>query len=418
MKRCWLCRAGLLLLLLSAALWLYWPALYRPAIADSVLPMSPAQIERGAYLARAGNCIACHTQPGAPEYSGGRRIATPFGDVYSSNLTPDVDTGLGAWRAADFYRALHEGRSRDGRLLTPAFPYPNYTRITRADSDALLAYLRTLPPVRRAPRAAELRFPYNTSLALQLWRRLYFRPAEFAADAQRSASWNRGAYLVEGLGHCNACHARRDWLGGVRDSRAYAGGEIAGLDWEALPLTREPPLDDAQAGEWLALLSSGVSQRHAVSGPMAEVVFHSLQYLHREDLAAMIEYLRSLPGEAQTPKPDRINARLLQTLQQRGEQVYGEHCADCHGEQGEGKPSHYPALAGSRLLGSPSPANAIRIVLYGGYPPSTAANPMPYGMPPFRPQLRDEDVAAVLTYVRSAWGNQAGAVLPAQVAKR
>ena len=161
------------------------------------------------YPARAGDCVACHTAVGETPFAGGRRIATPFGDVYSSNLTPDDATGIGRWSRSDFWRALHYGKSRDGRRLYPAFPYPNLTRVTREDSDAIYAYLRSLAPVSRETPAATVGFPYDTQLALRVWRALYFRAGEAKPDPSRSAQWNRGAYLVEGLGHCSACHAAR-----------------------------------------------------------------------------------------------------------------------------------------------------------------------------------------------------------------
>src|SRR3569623_2814181 len=182
---------------------------------DATPPVAQAAgaVARGAYLARVGNCIACHTERGGTPFAGGRAVETPCGTVHSSNLTPDAATGIGAWSSSDFWRALHNGRSRDGRLLAPAFPYPNYTRVTREDSDAIFAYLRSLPAVQRANTPHNLRWPYSTQAALAVWRALYFTPGSYQADKSHPPEWNRGAYLVMGLGHCSACHTARNALG-------------------------------------------------------------------------------------------------------------------------------------------------------------------------------------------------------------
>lgn len=409
-----------LALLLAAGLWLAWPELAERDVEHRELAMSEAQIEAGHYLARAGNCVACHTVQGEPPFSGGRRIRTPFGDVYSTNLTPDEATGLGGWSAEAFYRALHYGKSRNGRRLYPAFPYPNYTRITREDSDAIFAYLQSLAPVSRAQPPPAVRFPYDTQLALMVWRALYFRPGEYRADDDRDAVWNRGAYLVEGLGHCNACHTVRGPLGGIRRAADYSGGPIPMLGWDALPLTFEEPMSEAQIRDMREVLHAGTSRRNVATGPMAEVVFHSLQHLHEDDIVAMVEYIRTLPRAEMPAAPKRAMPSVAEALllRARGKRIYGRHCADCHGADGEGEPYVYPALAGNRLVSAPSPANAIQTVLLGGYAPSTAAHPRPYGMPSYRHLLSDAEVAAVLTYIRVSWGNDASAVREAEVARR
>lgn len=197
------------------------------------------QIERGRYLALAGNCMGCHTARGGAAYAGGRAIATPFGSIYSSNLTPDAQTGIGNWTADDFWRAIHNGKSKDGSFLYPAFPYPNYTKVTRADADAMYAYFRTVAPVRQANREHDLRFPYNQRMLLAFWRTLYFNPGEFEADTRQNAQWNRGAYLVQGLGHCAACHTARNALGGTVAEGDLAGGMIPMLNWYASSLTSD-----------------------------------------------------------------------------------------------------------------------------------------------------------------------------------
>jgi mono/diheme cytochrome c family protein len=286
--------AGLLLGLAALVAWLNLRGdgdMAGPARVET----SPALIERGAYLARAGNCQDCHTPRGGAPYAGGRGIPTPFGTIFSSNLTPDVQTGIGAWSPAEFRRALHNGRSRDGRLLYPAFPYDSYTRISVDDADALFAFLRSLPAVDQPNRPHALRFPYDTQLALAVWRALYFRPGRFEPQAAQSADWNRGAYLVQGLGHCSACHAGRNALGAMRDPAALAGGLIPLQNWYAPGLAGQP------APAVASLLQRGVSDGAALLGPMAEVVLHSTQHLRPADLLAMALHLQSLP-QAESPR--------------------------------------------------------------------------------------------------------------------
>lgn len=369
-------------------------------------------VERGEYLARAGDCVACHTKVGEAEFSGGKAIPTPFGKIYSSNLTSDKASGLGQWTADDFWQALHHGKSRDGRSLYPAFPYPSYSHMTRDDSDALFAYLQTVPPVEQTPPEHALDFPYNTQLALNAWRWLFFSPEVFVADTEQSDSWNRGAYLVQGPGHCAACHTPRGRFGNSQSRYELAGAHIDGLEWDALPLTRGSlPQGDEQA--LVELLKSGVNEHDVLSGPMAEVVLHSLQYMDTEDLEAMVEYLVSLP-ESQTPSRSQFSVDQAQSLAlfEQGSDVYADSCADCHGEDGMGQAYRYPALAGNRGVIAESPNNAIQSLLSGGFGASTQDRPRPYGMPPFAHQLDDQQAAAVLTYIRQSWGNQAPAVSP------
>jgi cytochrome c553 len=364
---------------------------------------------RGRELVIAGDCIACHTAKGEPPFAGGRAIDTPFGTVYSTNITPDVATGIGSWSRDEFRRALHEGRSKDGRLLYPAFPYPNFTRIAAEDADAMFEYLRTVRPASRTNTAHALRFPYSTQAALGIWRTFFFRPGRFDPDPARSAEWNRGAYLVQGLGHCDACHAARNALGAVSHTLDLGGGLIPMQNWYAPPLVSS---SGAGVAGWTtqdieALLRTGVSQRAAAMGPMAEVVYRSTQQLAVDDTRAIATYLQSFAHERRVaqPAPERDHAQLA-----RGAVIYDDHCAECHGSNGEGALPAYPALAGNPSLTEAVPANAIKAVLHGGYPPVTAGNPRPYGMPPFFDRLNDLDVAAVVTYMRASWGNAAGRV--------
>lgn len=403
----------------AAAAWLYRPELGEQVV-ETTVAVTPELVAEGEYLARAGNCIACHTAPGGAPFAGGRAIATPFGEVVSSNLTPDPDSGIGSWTSADFWRAMHYGKSRDGRRLYPAFPYPNYTRMRRADADAIFVYLKSLAPVATVPRASSVRFPYNTALAQLVWRALYFRPGEHTEDATRSSEWNRGAYLVEGPGHCNACHTARTWLGGTDTAGDYSGGTVPLTGWDALPLGYETPPTGEEAAELARLLRSGTSRRDVMTGPMAEVVFHSLQHLTEADVAAIVTYLGTLPyrGSRLQRLGPRVGEDQRAALVELGAEVYRNHCSECHGEDGEGEPDVYPALAGNRLVTAASASNALQTILYGGFAPSTVLNPRPYGMPPYAHRLSPAEIAAVLTYVRSAWGNTADAVAPAAVSER
>lgn len=385
-----------------------------PGGAPSVATVTQQVVERGAYLARAGNCAGCHTARGGAAYAGGRGIPTPFGTVFAGNLTPDADTGLGRWSADDFWRALHNGRSKDGRLLYPAFPYPSYTQVTRTDADAIFAFLRSLPPVVQANRPHALRFPYDRQAALAVWRALYFRAGSFEPEPDRSAAWNRGAYLVRGLGHCIACHSTRNALGATSGEAELGGGPIPMQNWIAPSLASA---DEAGVAHWktedvVALLKTGTSPHGSVLGPMAEVVFRSTQYLDDADLQAIAVFLKDLPPVAAAR---RVPAPPDQAVMTRGAALYEDRCAGCHGDEGQGAPGAYPALAGSRKLTMASPINVVRVVVDGGFAPATAGHPRPYGMPPFGQSLADREIADVVSYVRNAWGNRAGAVSELEV---
>jgi mono/diheme cytochrome c family protein len=371
---------------------------------------TPGQVERGRYLATVGDCITCHTVRGGAVFAGGRMIETPFGGVYSSNLTADVATGIGGWSADEFWRALHNGRSKDGRLLYPAFPYPSFTQVSRADADAIYAYLRTVPAVAQPNRPDAVRFPYDSPVALALWRAMFFRAGVFEPDASKSAQWNRGAYLVRGLGHCDACHANRNIFGATGHQLDLGGGLIPMQNWYAPPLVAAggAGIADWDRAHIVELLGTGISPRGAAMGPMAEVVHRSTQYLAPSDLLAITGYLQSLPQRTPVPA-DSEPPPSAQTLA-RGAQIYADHCASCHGRDGEGAYPAYPPLAGNRSVTETPAANSIHAVISGGYAPATAGNPRPYGMPPFIQSLGEADIAAVLTYVRRSWGNAGTAV--------
>ena len=406
-----------------AALVAAWFALHRgflPQRTDapeaSATTQTTQTIARGEYLARAGDCVACHTVPAAKAFAGGRAMATPFGDLFVPNITPDDETGIGLWTPDDFYRMMHTGVSRDGALLYPAMPFASYTKVTRADSDAIFAYLQSVPPVHQKNRPHELRFPYNQRDLLLGWRALYFKEGEFAADAKQSAQWNRGAYLVQGLGHCAMCHTAINALGGSSESKAFEGGMIPNQNWYAPSLTsrRESGLGEWSIKDIADLLQVGVSHRATVYGPMAEVVYNSLQYLTDADAEAMAVYLKDLaPRDSEAPATN--TERLVSpSVMELGRTTYAKQCAVCHGDAGKGQAPTYPPLAGNPSIVMASPVNSIRMVLAGGYPPGTAKNPRPHGMPPFAHILDDDAVAAVVTYVRVAWGNGGTPVAAAQ----
>jgi mono/diheme cytochrome c family protein len=376
-------------------------------------------IKKGEYLARAGDCIACHTVRGGKIFAGGLPMATPFGTLYTPNITPDDRAGIGKWSADDFYRAMHTGRSKDGSLLYPAFPFTSYTKVSRADSDAIYAYLRSVPPVSVPSRPHELKFPFNNRNLLIGWRTLFFREGEYKPDPTKSVEWNRGAYLVEGLGHCGMCHTSINMMGAPVNSSAFAGGLIPLQNWYAPSLTSsEGGLGDWDIKDISSLLKTGVSQRGAVFGPMADVIHNSLQYVSDDDVQAMATYLKTIPQKKEAPEnmqmetSDTFGGELLQ----QGQKIYHDQCAKCHAENGLGMPPNFPPLANNQSIQMHSAVNPIRMVLNGGYPPSTQGNPRPYGMPPFAQALSNQEVAAVVTYIRMTWGNKGTPVSPQQVA--
>ena len=418
-------------------------------------------LEHGAYLAKVGNCAACHTARGGSSYAGGKAIATPFGTVYTSNITPDAASGIGLWTADAFYRALHDGRSADGHLLTPAFPYPNYTHVTRADSDTLYAYfMHGVSPVAQPNRAHELPFPYNTQLALAFWRLMFFDKADESTSNVAQVAINniapksintpttainegkngiqaaqtvktmeitdiaRGAYLVRGLGHCSACHAERNALGASINDQLLSGALMPMHDWYAPSLMAK---SEAGVGHWprqdvVALLKTGIAPNASMLGPMAEVVAGSTQFWTDADLQSTAVYLQSLAqtdAKSATTSTASTNRKSQPVLFNRGAELFTQHCATCHGEQGQGLKVEgnvaLPALAGNRAVTMTNATNLVRIILAGGYAPSTAGNPRPFGMPPFVHVLDDTDIAAVTTYIRNAWGNQADALSAADV---
>lgn len=395
-------------------------AAYAPTEDGAERPGGDAQVARGAYLAQLGNCSGCHNAAGREDLSGGRGLRTPFGVVHAGNLTPDDATGLGQWSADDFWRALHLGRGRDGRRLVPAFPYTAYTRVSREDSDALHAYLQSLPAVRRARPEHELRFPFGTQAALAVWQWLFFTPSDPAPDTPTPARvppddrggvphdpderLARGRYLVNGIGHCLECHAPRNRLGAPgRDAR---GGDMPGDGWWAPSLHPTPGLTQA---DLVQLLRDGRNRHGSASGPMASVVFRSTQHWREADLQAAAHYLMSLPPEPATrPAPAAPKPQLA-----LGERLYADRCADCHGRDGEGAPGAYPPLAGNPSVLQADVRNLVRLLKHGAFAAATRGHPRPYGMPP--QALEPAEQAAVISYLRQSWGHRASAVSPVDV---
>ena len=371
-------------------------------------------VARGEYLARAGDCIACHTVPAGKLFGGGRPMDTPFGTLFTPNISSDKETGIGKWSAAEFYTMMHSGKSRDGLLLYPAMPFASYTKVTRKDTDAIYAYLQSTPPIHQPNRAHELRFPFNQRSLLYGWRVLFLREGEYKPDPTQSVEWNRGAYLVEGLGHCTMCHTAINALGGNSPSKKFEGGLIPVQNWYAPSLTSNK---EAGLGDWTIqdisdLLQTGVSNRGAVYGPMAEVVYDSFQYVSDDDIRAVAVYLKSLPARAgeKSGPPTAAVAEEKNRLFPLGQKIYDAQCAICHSARGQGKLPDFPPLANNQSIQMTSSVNPIRMVLNGGYAPGTMKNPKPYGMPPFAQSLSDEEVAAVVTYIRTAWGNHGAPV--------
>jgi mono/diheme cytochrome c family protein len=363
-------------------------------------------IEHGRYLADLGDCAGCHTEPGGKPYAGGLALATPFGKLLTPNLTPDRETGIGAWSDDDFVNALLNGRGHGGQRLYPAMPYPYYTKMSRADVLAIRVYLDTLEPVQHDVASNQLPFPYNIRTSLAVWDWLFFTPGRFQPSPDQSAEWNRGAFLVEGPGHCGVCHTAKNSLGGDKTSGALQGGVLQG--WFAPNLTGDA---HSGLGGWsvedvVEYLKTGRNRFTAATGPMSEVIVDSTARLHEVDLRAIATYLKSLPGqnEAATAVPDS------QPAMRAGQAIFSDQCKACHSPSGDGVPKMFPALKQSASVQAQNPVNLIRIVLQGARATATDAAPTAPAMPAFDWKLSDDEVGAVLTYIRNSWGNAAAAV--------
>ena len=371
-----------------------------------------ALIEHGRYLATIGDCVACHTAPGGQMFAGGHIIATPFGTILSSNITPDRDTGIGAWTDDDFVRLMQEGVGRGGKHIYPAMPYPYYTHVTREDDLAIRAWFATLLPVSKKVVTDQLPFPINLRVELRGWNLLFFQSQRFSPDPARSAGWNRGAYLVTGLGHCGACHTPKNLAGADEGSHAFQGAVVQ--DWFAPNITGD---DRRGLGRWsvedtVEYLSTGHNRFAAASGPMAEEVSLSSSNVSKADLRAMAVYLKSLPGQPDSAGSVASNSPPMR----RGAAIYASECSACHTPGGTGIAGLFPQLAGAPAVQSREATSAIRVVLQGGQSVSTHAAPTGAAMPAFGWMLSDAEVADVVTFIRNAWGNAASSVRASDVA--
>ncbi|MGV3634040.1 MAG: c-type cytochrome [Pseudorhodoplanes sp.] len=355
------------------------------------------QAKRGEYLARAGDCFSCHTTPGGQPFAGGLRMDTPFGALVTPNITPDNETGIGRWTADDLYRAMHLGVNKAGQDLYPVMPYTFFTKVTRADVDDIYAFLRTVKPVVNRVDVNQLRFPFDIRLTQMAWRELYFTEGTFVPDPTKSAQWNRGAYLVEGLGHCGACHSPRTILGGIKRGEQLTGAHVD--HWFALNLTNDlrRGIGKFSDKQLVAFLKRGaVKGKTTAVGPMREVVHNSLSYLTDDDLLAIAVYLKSQPARG-TPSP----AASSYKPGSKAAHLYLDHCAPCHQAKGIGMPGAIPPLAGNPVVLAPDPSDVLSVVL-GGVPARGAY----MAMPSFA-SLGNDDIASLANYVRTSWGNTA-----------
>jgi mono/diheme cytochrome c family protein len=374
---------------------------------------SAETIALGKALTEAADCARCHTADPERPFAGGKRIDTPFGGIYSPNLTPDHATGLGAWTEAEFLRAFRLGVRPDGSRYYPAFPYPYFTKMTRDNLLAIRAYLATLTPIRNSAPASELRWPLNYRITMRAWNWLFFKPGIFEPDQNRSAEWNRGGYLVEGPAHCGACHTPKGLFGADRRGLAYTGATIDG--WFA------PRLDNAERSglrTWsvediVEYLRSGRNAKAHAGGLMADVVVNSTSRMSETDLRAIAIYLKDLPPGVSEP----IVSPPSQAQMAAGEKVYRGACIACHEADGSGAPRIYPPLPGNANLQSADPSSTLRIIFDGAQSVTTPRAPNKGSMPSYEKQLSDQQIADVSNYIRNAWGNAAPLVTLEQVAK-
>ena len=386
-----------------------------------------ALIERGKYLATAANCLTCHTRDGGEDYAGGLAFTTDYGTIYSTNITPDPETGIGGYSEDDFEQAMRSGVRRDGKHLYPAFPYTAFTGMSDEDVSALYAFIMSLTPVKATTPENDLGFPYSQRWALGMWKWRSFDEGRFEPDPEKSAEWNRGAYLVEAVAHCGACHTPRKSLGAEDKDLAYTGGMYKDrvsrrdgrlINWSAPNITpADSGLKHWTEDDLSDYLKFGYSSRAGVFGPMNKVIMNSTRHLEEADTRAMATYLLDLPalerGDSSTADAETLRV---------GELQYDIHCGTCHLPTGLGSRDTGPPLLGSPVTLAPEPEALINVTLYGAEYPATPPsehwqeNRFWDEMEGFGPKLSDENAAALLTYIRSAWGNDASAITPEQVA--
>jgi mono/diheme cytochrome c family protein len=371
-------------------------------------------IERGRYLVTAADCAACHTRPdgGAP-FAGGRPIETPFGNVIAANITPDKQTGIGNWTVEDFDKAVRNGVRPDGSRLYPAMPYTSYTKMTRADVNAMHAYLSTIAPVHNVVHSDALPFPFSIRFGMQIWDWVFFHPGIYAADGTKSAAWNRGAYLVQGPGHCTACHTPKNFAGADKSGDYLQGANLQG--WFAPDITND---NRRGVGRWsieqiVKYLKTGHNAISGTTGTMSDEIMHASSHMNEDDLKAIATYLKSVPGRNDDQKPIAADNPQMQA----GAAIYRDQCSACHGLDGKGVPNLFPSLADSSQARSDDPATILRIILRGARSVATQDEPTAPGMPSFAWQLSDAQIAAVITYIRNTWGAAAPSVSADTVSK-
>jgi mono/diheme cytochrome c family protein len=379
-------------------------------------------VERGAYLARAADCMVCHTTQGGKEYAGGLGFRLPFGTLYSTNITPDKETGIGNYSDQDFLNALHNGTRRDGARLYPAMPYTSYTYITDADALAIKAYLFSLAPVRAVPPANTLTFPFNQRWAMIFWSALFNPDTRFEPDTSKSPEWNRGAYLAEALAHCGECHTPRNLAFALNNRKKFGGALTAG--WRAFNISSEKATG---LGAWsdddiFSYLSTGHAAGHGTaSGPMGEAVDHSFSQLAPEDVRAMVVYLRSVPAIASADLPATLAPPAPAshkdgggTPDPRGKIVFQGACVSCHGWTGESAISPFATLTGAWAVNDPSATNVAQIVISGTrrHTPPDAVS-----MPAFGSAYSDVEIAAVANYVTARFGSKPSRITAQDVAE-
>jgi mono/diheme cytochrome c family protein len=383
-------------------------ALLRSAIPEAT---PNAQIlRRGQYLVAAGDCMSCHLRDGGEPLAGGLALNTPFGAIYSSNITSDPKTGIGAWTNEQFYRAMHDGVGAQGENLYPAFPYPWFRRISRPDSDAILAYLKTTAPVTYTPPANSLHWPMSIRASVKGWNLLYLSGAEFAPDPSKSAQWNRGAYLVTGPGHCSGCHTPKGRLGADVSSQPFQGGLLE--NWVAPDLT---PNIRTGLGSWSVAdiaeyLKTGRNAHAGAGAAMADVITYSTSLLTDADREAIAVYLRGL-----APSPERADTLPAADIMHKGAAIYSDVCTACHLENGVGQPRYFPPLGQNAMLQQTDATGLEHLILAGTRIGDTPARPTAMTMPSFAWKLTDQEIADVSTYIRNSWGNHAPAVSASDV---
>tara|TARA_B110000438_G_scaffold229952_1_gene224848 strand:- start:529 stop:1827 length:1299 start_codon:yes stop_codon:yes gene_type:complete len=388
-------------------------------------PVGPES--RGEYVARAANCVACHTLPDGPALAGGLEMATPLGNIYATNITPDKETGIGNYTLADFDASVRQGVAKDGHRLYPAMPYPSYAKITDEDIAAMYDYfMNSVPAVKYSPPENKIPWPLNIRWPLAVWNILFFDDDVYEADESKSDAWNRGAYLVQGLGHCGACHTPRGLAFNERgydedDSEFLAGAFLD--NWYASDLTQS---NRAGLGRWskedvATYLKTGRNIHSTAFGTMDEVIINSTQFLTDDDNDAMATYLVSLSAANDDGDYvyDDSTYALLRSTERRsksGALLYMQQCESCHVDSGNGYPPYMPPMAGNPPVMDPDPASLINIVLNGSSRLVVDGTPDAYRMPGYRTMLSDQQIADIVTFVRQGWGNNASVVGTADVA--